>query len=499
MQKKRGITISMLAITIVVIAILTTTIVISAKNVSENSKLRTFGTEIAMLNDEIKHRQNTGTDISYMEDAVSINLSGISEDIINTQFEGEEILNNEITVYRIDIAALGFNNVTYGSQQREKDIFVISTTTNRIYYLEGIKANNTTYYTFTEDLEIMLGSKYKVENAKSQIIFKPSEISWAANAITTEVIIPLEFTSVNITTNLEGNNNISSIQEVNGKNVATVNIQEKKTNYTITVTYMHGDENKTETFEVKNYDGTKPSITTGNLEYKVSGDKVETYIPNIVATDSQSGIKEIKFEKDKISNESAKEYFEKRGEILKGNKISVDNTAKYYTIYVVDNAGNFNLINIYNPNVVVTEEQLISALSMGNADIKLLKNIECINKINISSGNNIIDLNGKTLSYTKNSGDFTFITIDTNANVTIKDTSIDKTGKVLGALLEESYNGNSSDRLNTIYTIDNKGTLNIESGTIAAKLIQLPGVVKANIHIMKTETLRKLCIMVKMD
>lgn len=484
MQKKKGITISMLAILVVITVIITSTIIVSVKNVKDNANIRIFATELAIVSDEIKQIQKKGTQLNYIQDAIQIDLSKVSEDILLKQFKDEDIVNNTLIVYKIDLGTIGLNNTNYGKQKTSKDVFVLSKKTGKVYYLDGVKAKGTTYYTFTDDLKYIAEVNYKIENPNSQVIFKPSEILWTSNYIKTEVIIPLEFTNISITTNLSGENseNVSSIEEKNGKYIATVNILEKKSNYTITVNYIKDAENKIETFEVKNYDGTAPVISTGELQYKVSANKTETFLPNINVLDNESGIKLVKYEKDKISLESAKEYFEKRGETLNGDKIVIDNTALYYTIFAIDKAGNYTVINVYNPRVVANEADLISALSEGNADVKLIGDINCSSPLVINTLNNTIDLNGHNLTYTNNTGSFTFITIEENASLNIKDTSSEQDGKVLAQLLEESYNGNPEDRYNTIYTINNKGTLTIESGEVTSNLVQLPGEVDYNIH-----------------
>lgn len=348
MQKKKGITLSMLATIIVITIILTSTIILSVNDIYSNSRLRTFVTEYTMINDEVKLRQKTSTDMSYMEDAIEMNLADVNQNILDTQFVGENIQNNKITVYKIDIAQLGFNNANYGKEENNLDVYAISMTTGRIYYLNGIKGNSTTYYTLTEDLQVLAGSKYNIDEVNKQVIFKPSEFSWTANAIKTEVILPKEFTDISVTTDLEGENldNVSGIVEEDDKYIVTVNINEIKTNYNITVTYINDGERVTETFEIKNYDGTAPSLTVGSQTYKVSDYDLKAYIQDILAVDDTSGIAKIKYENDKISVSNAKDYFSSKGEMLKGSTILIDNKSRYYTVYAEDKAGNATIYNV---------------------------------------------------------------------------------------------------------------------------------------------------------
>lgn len=349
MQKKKGITLSALATMVVVMVILSSAAVVSVKKISDNSKLRTFATEFAMVNDELKLKQKE--DINFVNDAIMMDLSGVSEDILENQFKGEDINNNNIVVYKVNIDDLGFNNSTYGKGTTTKDIYAVSKNTGRVYYIEGIKANGTTYYTLTEELEQAVGIKYDITNINKQIVFKPSHIDWTSEAIKTEIIIPVDFDNISISTNLEGTNseNISNIEQKEGKYVAIANIGEKKSNYTITVTYTNSGESKTETFEVNNYDGTKPTLSYGEFIYKVSQSETEIYLPNILAEDNESGILKIKYEKDKISEQSAKQYFNKGGKNIENETLKIDENVRYYTLYVEDKAGNFSIHSIFNP------------------------------------------------------------------------------------------------------------------------------------------------------
>ena len=474
MLKKRGITVSMLATMIAVMIIISSTVVSSVKQITNNSKLRTFATEFAMVNDEIRLRNNTSTDQSYIKDAIVMDLSAVSDNIRNEQFIGENIVNNKITVQKVDIKSLGFNNSTYGKQKTELDIYGLSLETGRLYYVEGIKVGGTTYYTLTQELEEMIGSKYSISDINKQVVFKPSELEWTANAIKTEIAIPLEFENVVIQTSLDGENvdNVSNITEQGGKKIATANIGEKKANYTVNVTYKYDGQNRIETFNVKNHDSTKPTLTHGEQVYKVFNDVIEVNIPDIKASDNESGVLKVKYEADKISQESAKGYFESRGKDIKDTAIVLDPLITNYTLYVEDKAGNYTVVPIYNPTVVGTEAQLVAALSKDSSEIKIINDIACSNLLNIQSGNHSIDLNGHTISYTNNTQNFTFMTINSGANVTIKDNSSSKSGKILAQLLEESYNGNESKRTFNIYTVKNNGIFTIESGEVASKITQ---------------------------
>lgn len=365
MQKKRGITISMLAILVVITVIITSTIIISVKNVKDNASIRIFATEFAMISDEINQIQKKGTQLNYIQDAIQMDVSGVSEDILEKQFKDENIVNNILIVYKIDLGTIGLNNTNYGKQKTERDVFVLSKKTGKVYYLEGVKAKGTTYYTYTNDLKYMAEANYKIENPNSQVIFRPSEILWTSKAIKTEVIIPKEFSNIVITTDVLASNteNISELTLIDDKYIAVVNVGEIKTNYNITVTYEKNGESISEKFEVKNYDGTAPTIYSGEQTYTVSGYDLKSYINGVRAEDALSGIEKVKYEKDKVSKESAREYFKDNGKMLNTSNVLMDNDAINYTIYAEDKAGNIML------QYINVSDKIISARTINGFNI----------------------------------------------------------------------------------------------------------------------------------
>lgn len=359
---KKGITVSLIATFIAVMIILATTITISANKSISNAKLRSFVTELSLIQDKIKQKMKQGTDASYLSDVIIMDLSGLSEkqgsSIESKQFYNEEINETEkkIQLYKVDLDALEIYNTKYGKEVTSLDIYALSEKTGKVYYVEGIKANGTTYYTLSEELNIMIGNKPLNINQTEQIKFLPSDIYWTNKAITTEVIYPTTWTDTDITVSA-----ISDSDEIidcgnprsykDGYNAIKVNKEEIVGNYTITINYTKNGTSKTETFNVENYDNTPPVISEVNQAYVKTKDYLKAYIKDIFATDSQSGVKVIKYESEDLTNinfpeeeedklKRIKEYFSSYGSTLEDDKILIDNTATKYTIYAEDNAGN---------------------------------------------------------------------------------------------------------------------------------------------------------------
>lgn len=345
---KKGITVSMIATFIAVMMILAATIAISADRTIERAKLRSFATEISIIQDKVKQKLKEGTDSSYMTNIISVDLTSVNSGIVTDQFEGESIEGNKkVELYELDLDALQIYNTKYGKEESLTDVYAVSQDTGKVYYIAGIKANGTTYYTLTDNLEAQLGNKYAAtEENTEQIRFLPSNIYWTNDAITTTVIYPTTFSNVLISCNLE-NIEIGDEWSYDDDNMfRVVNKTELQTNYTITVSYTKDGQNKTETFNVENFDNTPPTISVGEQIYTKTADSFKSYILDVSATDSQSEIKAIKYESEDIILANASKYFKTYGAELKSNKILMNNTATVYTIYAEDNVGNIAVMRV---------------------------------------------------------------------------------------------------------------------------------------------------------
>lgn len=119
---------------------------------------------------------------------------------------------------------------------------------------------------------------------------------------------------------------------------------------------------------------------------------------------------------------------------------------------------------------VTNESELTTALaSTSPSYIQVANDIVCNNTISLDGVTHKLDLNNKNISYTLSSTEeatYTFLTLGTNTNLTVIDSSSEKQGKIL-AKLEEEANADGNNRRSSIIGVKNSGKLNIESGTIA--------------------------------
>lgn len=164
---KKGITVASAALLIAVVFILLGTISITSYNSVQNAKKIVFALEMSNIEESVQRHVNNNVDGEYpiSEHEYLIDLSDVSSSAIS-QFDEETInADNEVLVYELDLKQIGITDTTYGNKKTEKDVYVISKTTGRIYYLEGIKFKGMTYYTLTEDI-INLKNKQEKQEEK---------------------------------------------------------------------------------------------------------------------------------------------------------------------------------------------------------------------------------------------------------------------------------------------------------------------------------------------
>ena len=162
------------------------------------------------------------------------------------------------------------------------------------------------------------------------------------------------------------------------------------------------------------------------------------------------------------------------GNSLWNNKKGNANAANNDITIVVD--GNSVLAPVYDAKIGGAQyrslQEAIDAVQEGET-ITMLADVEFVNvasaadkttSINVPAGKKFtLDLNGKTI-YGENSSNssFAFMTICSGADVTIDDTSAEKTGKIAYKSTRETPNENHEG-----YTIRNKGNLTLNGGTVA--------------------------------
>ncbi|MDO4282952.1 MAG: hypothetical protein Q4D02_04870 [Clostridia bacterium] len=337
MRKKSGISLASVMIVTFLIILLTTTITISVSRVSENAKKLSFASELNSLQTTIDSYYLANKEYPVLDESILLDISNVEDQEI---FKEENIVNNKITLSKIDYDKIHYISLHYGTNLNEGDIYGVSLLTGKVYYASGMRFGNMIYYTLNEELKTLLASGRNSSIYENHmVIFTPSEIKWTNHEIQVDVKVPKKFTNISV---ISGVDSYSLSQEDENYDIYRVS---KKGNYTVEVTYF--DENgkqKHAIYDVKNFDDQKPvleidSHVTLNEEYN---HETYGYYTIIKAEDNDSGVKEIKYEYGKIENH-VNYYFKTNGNLVKDNRIIIKRGYEYITVYIEDNAGNYNI------------------------------------------------------------------------------------------------------------------------------------------------------------
>ncbi len=352
---KKGISFTILAITVLIMVILLTSITIAGSSTVNNSKKLSFATEISTIQmavDGYKQKNN-----SYpTKNSVVVDISDLN-DYSRSQFinNNEDIQLNRIVLNEIDYEKLSMTSLRYGNlEEGENDLYVVSPKTGKVYYAKGMKIGTKLYFSLTEDLSKTLSGSIstKVSNTTT-VIFSPTKTDWTKDNVSVDVKVPLSCTLYNISIDGEIISNYDIKQET-GYKVYTLS---KQGNYSILVRYTKNngdDEIFNALYSVNNVDNIVPNLQIdGNIvplktKYETN---IVGYFKVLNSSDSLSGVKKIKYEKNSVyasnitddQKDKVKEHFEHNGSDVLNNVIPIEKGAKQVTIYLEDNAGNWSL------------------------------------------------------------------------------------------------------------------------------------------------------------
>lgn len=133
LKSNKGITLTSLIVTIIIILILTTIIVKDTNTGKDYKMYKLMCADVEMLEDKILIYYNKYGDIP------TVDLSQEDEEKIE-----ENLDKNPEDMKRVDTSKLSGITLNYGDTE---DVFVIDTATFEVYYLNGIEYEAEIYYT----------------------------------------------------------------------------------------------------------------------------------------------------------------------------------------------------------------------------------------------------------------------------------------------------------------------------------------------------------------
>lgn len=160
LYKKNGVTLIVLITIIMVSIILTSTVVISYSSFKTNARKRAFATEIYTIEKQIENYKLRNDEYPVSSE-VEFNISDLDSKLVDIMnIAGEEIANERVRLYIIDLSKLDIENVSRGAKKDGiLDIYAYSKKTGKLYYLAGEEIEDKIYYNFNYELYNLLKIK----------------------------------------------------------------------------------------------------------------------------------------------------------------------------------------------------------------------------------------------------------------------------------------------------------------------------------------------------
>lgn len=158
---------------------------------------------------------------------------------------------------------------------------------------------------------------------------------------------------------------------------------------------------------------------------------------------------------------------------------AIQNNVYGNTNIMINAYGNNGLLSTQSKDIeiirgmkVTNESELNTALTTTDSlYISIANNIECSNTISVGNVNHQLDLNNHTISCTQENTTYKFITLGSDTQLRILDSSTEKNGAIVANMVEEKES-DGTNRTRLVHCISNSGTLTIESGRIEVNIVQ---------------------------
>lgn len=356
---KKGISLVIVLVTIAVILILTTVTVVTGSNIYNNTKKIKFASEISYV-EEIVNTYRLNNNGNYPSthkvyiDSLKINPLNLTNQFSNENIEDD----NTIMLYKIDFSLLNSHELIYTDIDSDSgdNVYCISPTTGKIFYIQGVKIGGNIYYTLTDELKKII-NYVEDNNVNDGMIFLND------NRGNLKIKIPDEYTEINITSS---NGKITVTQDsINEYKIYNVSYT---TGSVITVNYKKNNVLKELKYNVREVSKDKPEFSISEIKTMLNSKtgKEEKYV---TLENVPNNVKVIKYANQVVTENKVREYFKTGGvEIQKNDVIMIPDNQKYYciTVYIEDQFGNYNYKKIINNLSYISEELVLQVDAIQN-------------------------------------------------------------------------------------------------------------------------------------
>lgn len=391
-NKKQGITLIYLIVTIIVMIILATTVVSQMIVPSDTTEMSTFAENLSQVQDAVRASYLLDKEIPTKDGTSPLTKEQLLDMVTDTSKKEEleiEIANNKeldsSNYYIIDLDKLDVTKEEFGyGKKGEDDIYVVSSSSLRVYYLYGVEYEGENYFSLNSKLANILNvpDTSKDSSVTSVESYEGIQIQ-SSNALYTNNMqvkidvnlktgesLKIGFNGVSDKTfNISTGNSViefSSLEDLNNIGILSQNFSASeisalnnlsKDNAKLVIKKYDGDNfiGKYDIL-VSNFDNASPTLS---LDSKTLLEDNATIL-NMTATDVKgvvlSGIDQIRYEYSKykdgtINNDISDEYMEKRAKSISFTEdgkfsIKVPQDVSEVVVAAIDKAGNIYTMTV---------------------------------------------------------------------------------------------------------------------------------------------------------
>jgi len=381
MNSKKGVSLIVLVIAIVVMGIIASTVMFVSSDTVDSSDKAAFITDLQQIEDLVHEYYLSNNMLPIVE-----GIEYTKNEVVTQLSEGSDSLSGEVTLngddeaifYELDLTKLPIDSVNKGMRKDENalDVFLITSDSLNVYYLQGVEISDEYYFSLSENLtdkkkinsdESIDTSNITITNTTSAINLTKSESEWTnelsvtvKTTLSTGETLKYFLGSQDITEKISGLN-IDMVTLLNSDATLKTNFYANSANQILKVQKYKNETVVAESqINVSNLDiliGN--AITQENVQYTLYDNYV---LANIAYNDlGGSGVKEARVlyttKYDESNNvvpyytnlpaEVTKEYVYSSGKSFAANLLKLPTDVLSYVVVFIDNAGNISDLNTF--------------------------------------------------------------------------------------------------------------------------------------------------------
>jgi len=192
MNSKKGVSLIVLVIAIVVMGIIASTVMFVSSDTVDSSDKAAFITDLQQIEDLVHEYYLSNNMLPIVE-----GIEYTKNEVVTQLSEGSDSLSGEVTLngddeaifYELDLTKLPIDSVNKGMRKDENalDVFLITSDSLNVYYLQGVEISDEYYFSLSENLtdkkkinsdESIDTSNITITNTTSAINLTKSESEW---------------------------------------------------------------------------------------------------------------------------------------------------------------------------------------------------------------------------------------------------------------------------------------------------------------------------------